>query len=35
MVTGASLGRIIRCETEKLAPSVARYRHRRLRQFCE
>ena len=30
-----ALGRIIRCETEKLALSVARYRRRRLRQFCE
>jgi hypothetical protein len=26
-----ALGRIIRCETEKLALSVARYRRRRLR----
>jgi hypothetical protein len=30
-----ALGRIIRYETEKLALSVARYRRRRLRQFCE
>ena len=30
-----ALGRIIRCETEKLALSVASYRRRRLRQFCE
>jgi hypothetical protein len=29
-----ALGRIIRCETEKLALSVARYRRRRLRQFA-
>ena len=28
-----ALGRIIRCETEKLALSVARYRRRRLRPF--
>ena len=30
-----ALGRIIRCESEKLALSVARYRRRRLGQFCE
>ena len=30
-----ALGRIIRCQTEKLALSVASYRRRRLRQFCE
>ena len=30
-----AFGRIIRCETEKLALSVARYRHRRLGQFCK
>ncbi|MET4444645.1 hypothetical protein ABIB75_002920 [Bradyrhizobium sp. GM2.2] len=30
-----ALGRIIRCETDELALSVARYRRRRLRQFCE
>jgi hypothetical protein len=28
-----ALGRIIRCETEKLALSVARYRRRRLQPF--
>jgi len=30
-----ALGCIIRCETEKLALSVARYRRRRLGEFCE
>jgi hypothetical protein len=30
-----ALGRIIRCETEKLALSVARYRRRRLCQLRE